>query len=207
MSTSKDMVRTIRRTYGLDASKVEKAMLDVPREEFVPKSYKRNVYDDAPIPIGYGQTMSQPYTVAFMTSLLNLEGGEKVMEIGTGSGYQAAVLAELVDEVYTIEIVRKLAKRAQNTLKVLGYKNVHVKTGSGEDGWPEKAPFDTILITAGIERQVPDALFGQLKKGGVLVAPIGRGHDKKMTRFTKKSSNDIKKEEFGIFHFVPFIKE
>lgn len=204
------MVEEIKTKYGFKSPQVLSAMLQVPRHSFVDKKYEAIAYGDRPIPIGHGQTMSQPYTVAFMSDLLELTGDEKVLEIGTGSGYQAAVLAELAGEVYTMEIVPELAKRAEKTLKGLGYKNVHVKSGSGEHGWSEEAPFDAILITAGVEDEVPQELFDQLKEDGVLVAPIGKEHDKEMTRFIKSDKHgkkEINKEEFGIFHFVPFVEE
>lgn len=201
------MVEEMKERYGLDASAVFSAMLQVPREKFVSKGYKAIAYRDGPLPIGHGQTMSQPYTVAFMTDLLDLQGEEKVLEIGTGSGYQAAILSLLADKVYTIEIVKELAKKAEKRLKKLGFENVEVKAGSGEKGWKEKAPFDAILVTAGISGEIPQELFDQLKEGGVLVAPVGKGHDKIMTKFTKKKGGKISKEKHGIFHFVPFIEE
>lgn len=201
------MVRTIKKTYGLDSPRVEEAMKRVPREQFVPEKYRETAYRDAPVPIGCDQTMSQPYTVAFMTHLLDLQGKEKVLEIGTGSGYQAAIMAELADKVYTMEIIPQLAESARETLKELGYENVYVKAESGEKGWPEAAPFDAMMITAGVEGEVPQALFDQLKKGGVLVAPVGGGYDKQMTRFTKGDNSKLDKEEFGVFHFVPFVEE
>jgi protein-L-isoaspartate(D-aspartate) O-methyltransferase len=207
MLEREDMVKIIREVYGLDAPEVENAMIAVPREQFVDKKYKESAYEDGPVPIGYGQTVSQPYTVAFMTHLLGLKGNEKVLEIGTGSGYQAAILAELAREVYTMEIVAELAERAERILGRLGYKNVWIKAKSGKHGWSKKAPFDAILVTAGVEGKVPSALFNQLKKGGVLVAPVGKGYDKKMTRFTKTKEGKLKREEFGVFHFVPFVKE
>ena len=142
-----------------------------------------------------------------MTDLLNLRGEEKVLEIGTGSGYQAAVLSLLAKEVFTIEIIKDLAKRAQKKLAKLNYKNVHTKTETGEIGWPEKAPFDAILVTAALESKIPKALFDQLKMDGVLVAPIGKGNDKMMTKYIKRKSGKIEKEKHGIFHFVPFIEK
>lgn len=193
--------------YDFDSPRVFSAMLQIPREKFVSKKYRYISHDDRPVSIGHGQTMSQPYTVAFMTDLLNLQGEEKVLEIGTGSGYQAAILSLLAKEVYTIEVIDKLAKSASEHLKKLGFKNVHVKSGKGEKGWPEKAPFDAILVTAGIEGKVPKVLFDQLKTGGILVAPVGKGGDKAMTKFTKKKGDKIEKEKHGIFHFVPFVKE
>jgi len=205
------MVSDVKIRYGLDSSIVLSAMLQVPREEFVDPKYISIAYKDQPIPIGHGQTMSQPYTVAFMTDLLELTGNEKVLEIGTGSGYQAAVLSKLARKVYTIEIIPELARNAEKNLKRLGYKNVKVKIGTGEYGWKEKSPFDTILVTAGLGEKVPDALFEQLKADGVMVAPIGRGADKKMVRFTKtrlhQSFGEAKKEKFGTFHFVPFVEK
>lgn len=216
-----EMVRTIKSHYGLDSPKVLKAMMKVPREEFTPIKYRNIAYDDCPVDIGYGQTMSQPYTVAIMTKiateipnsndqnvvkLQKILKKSKVLEIGTGSGYQAAILSYLFDEVYSLEIVPQLAGQATNVLKELGYKNIYIKSGSGEWGWGEKAPYDAIMITAGINK-VTDQLFEQLKTGGVLVAPVGEGRDKIMTRFRKSFSGQAryKKEEFGTFHFVPFI--
>lgn len=204
------MVYEIKKRYGLKSSDVLSVMLQIPRHRFVSGRFKDIAYRDSPIPIGHGQTMSQPYTVAFMTDLLDLTGKEKVLEIGTGSGYQSAVLSKLAKVVYTMEIVPELAQRARTVLARLGIKNVHVKKGSGEWGWEEKAPFDAILVTAGIEDKVPRELFDQLKVGGVLVAPVGKGHDKQMTRFTKvkkKGKEKIKKEKFGTFHFVPFVEK
>lgn len=201
------MVWEMKDKYGFDSPRVFSAMLQIPREKFVSKKYRYISYDDRPVSIGHGQTMSQPYTVAFMTDLLDLQGEEKVLEIGTGSGYQAAILSLLAKEVYTIEVIDKLAKSASKHLKKLGFKNVHVKSGKGEKGWPEKAPFDAILVTAGIEGKVPRTLFDQLKTGGALVAPVGKGGDKAMTKFTKKKGDKIEREKHGIFHFVPFVKE
>lgn len=203
------MVEEIRDKYGLNSPPVLSTMLQVPREEFVPKRYKDIAYEDAPVSIGYGQTISQPYTVAYMTDLLGLKGKEKVLEIGTGSGYQAAILSLLAEKVFTIERIDALAREARKRLKRLEYKNVEVKSGSGEVGWKEKAPFDAILVTAGVE-WVPEELFRQLKDGGVLVIPVGKGIDKAMTRYKKLKDSKtpkLKKEKFGIFHFVPFIGE
>jgi protein-L-isoaspartate(D-aspartate) O-methyltransferase len=198
------MIQIIKGRYNLDAPKVFSAMLKVPREEFISKKYRHLAYDDGPIPIGYGQTISQPYTVAFMTNLLGLKGNEKVLEIGTGSGYQAAVLSKLADKVYTIEIVPGLAKKAKETLKKLGFRNIEAKTESGEFGWRQEAPFDAIIVTAGLS-EIPKELFNQLKDGGVLVAPVGVGQDKVMTKFTKVRG-EINKKEYGIFYFVPFVE-
>lgn len=201
------MVYEIKKKYGLSSVDVLSVMLQIPREKFAPREYQNIAYKDAPVPLGFGQTMSQPYTVAFMTDLLDLTGREKVLEIGTGSGYQAAVLSKLASKVYTVEIIPELAKRARTVLERIGYKNVHVKTGSGEWGWEKFAPFDAIVITAGLKLMVPENLFDQLKPDGILIAPLGRGNNKTMTKFTKNKNGDIIREKFGIFHFVPFIEE
>ena len=192
--------------YGLESPKVFSAMLQVPRKEFVPWQFQYLAYKDSAISIGHGQTISQPYTVAFMTDLLDLDEDDRVLEIGTGSGYQAAILSLLAKDVYTIEVVDNLAKEARKRLKRLGYKNVRVRSGSGEAGWKEKAPFDAIIVTAGTER-VPKELFEQLKTGGRLVAPIGGKDYQKMTRYTKESSGKFKKEEYQTYIFVPLIKD
>jgi len=203
MTPEEKMIWEMKTRYDLDSPKVFSAMLQVPRDKFCPEEQRDIAYQDRPIPIGHGQTMSQPYTVAFMTNLLGLKGNEKVLEIGTGSGYQAAVLSLLAKEVFTIEIIKELAEKAKKKLKKLGFKNVYVKAGTGEKGWSKKGPFDAILVTAGIEGKVPQALFDQLARGGVLVAPVGKGTDKMMTKFIRNGK--IKKEEHGIFHFVPFV--
>src|SRR5436309_9362637 len=153
-------------------ARVLAAMSKVPREEFVPSESRAASYEDGPLPIGYDQTISQPYIVAFMTEKLQPKPDHRVLEVGTGSGYQAAVLAELVADVYTIEIVEPLAKNAEATLQRLGYKNVHVKVGDGYKGWPEYAPFDSIIVTCAPE-QVPPALVDQLKEGGRMIIPVG----------------------------------
>ena len=213
-----EMLRVIG-SYGMTNSLVLGAMIKVPRHRFVDKKYWGSAYDDAPVPIGFGQTMSQPYTVAFMTELvigephfarstsLRALRGKKVLEIGTGSGYQAAVLAQLFGEVYTVEIIPELARKAQIALKKLQIANVYVKTASGQYGWKDRAPFDAIIVTAGAsnEKQLAN-LFSQLKIGGVLVAPVGPRHLQKMTRYTKLNSGKIKSKEFGNFVFVPFVK-
>jgi protein-L-isoaspartate(D-aspartate) O-methyltransferase len=166
------MVEKDLRGRGIRDPRVLEAMHTTPRHLFVPESYRREAYTDGPLSIGEGQTISQPYIVALMTELLALRGHEKVLEIGTGSGYQAAVLARLAKEVYTIEVVPALATRAAETLKRLGYTNVAVKSGDGFFGWPENAPFDAILITAAAEI-IPDPLWMQLVEGGTLVMPLG----------------------------------
>lgn len=160
------------RARGIKAPAVLKAMREVPRHRFVPPPVRHMAYHDQPLPIGSEQTISQPYIVAYMTEAADISPDESVLEIGTGSGYQAAVLGEIAREVYTIEIIPELAERAHNTLAELGYTNVHTKTGNGYLGWPEHAPFDAILVTAAPE-QVPQALVDQLALGGRIVVPVG----------------------------------
>jgi protein-L-isoaspartate(D-aspartate) O-methyltransferase len=166
------MVRDQLRARDISDPKVLAAMLKVPRHEFAPADLARSAYDDGALPLELGQTISQPYIVAYMTQALELRGTERVLEIGTGSGYQAAVLAEIVPEVYTVEILPTLQDRATAILGRLGYRNIHFRVGDGYMGWPEYAPFDRIIVTAAPE-QVPQPLLDQLKDGGLLIAPIG----------------------------------
>jgi protein-L-isoaspartate(D-aspartate) O-methyltransferase len=207
------MIGEIKGKYSLESPEVYEAMLAIPREKFVPEEHQNIAYDDKPVPIGYGQTMSQPFTVALMTDLLirnSVKGtgykNWKVLEIGTGSGYQAAVLSMLVQEVNTVEIVDELCKMASEKLQHLGFDNVRVKCGSGEYGWQEGSPYDGVLVTAGIEGDIPQKLLDQLKVGGVIVAPVGEGIDKTMVRITKRDGGELKREEFGTFRFVPFVE-
>lgn len=184
---------------------VIKAMRKVKRHLFVPKRYQAYSYDDHPLPIGEGQTISQPYIVAFMTEALGLSPRDRVLEIGTGSGYQAAILAELVDKVYTIEIVKILAKRATQTLEKQGYKNIAVKEGDGYKGWPEKAPFDAIIVTCAPEN-IPGPLVQQLKEGGRMIIPVGkRGSIQRLVKLTKRDGK-IRKQEEMLVRFVPMVK-
>jgi protein-L-isoaspartate(D-aspartate) O-methyltransferase len=167
-----EMVRTQLASRDITHPRVLDAMRKVERHRFVPAEARADAYGDYPIPIGHGQTISQPYIVAFMTQALELSPEHRVLEIGTGSGYQAAILAELVQDVYTIEIVSELAERSRETLEQLGYKNVHVRAGNGYLGWPEHAPFDRIIVTAAPE-SVPPALVEQLRVGGLMAIPVG----------------------------------
>lgn len=186
--------------------RVLEAMGRVPRERFVPVLYRASAYADHPLSIGYGQTISQPYIVAWMTEALRVTPKSRVLEIGTGSGYQAAVLAELVAEVYTIEIVEPLAKSAAETLTSLGYRNVHVRHGDGYKGWPEKAPFDGIIVTAAPDH-VPQPLVDQLGVGGRMVIPVGgqRGYQQ-MTVITRTKSGIASRETIPV-RFVPLVRE
>ena len=192
---------------GVRSEKVLDAMRKVPRERFLPNGQAVWAYDDAPLPIGDGQTISQPYIVAYMTEALVLDGGEKVLEIGTGSGYAAAVLAEIAADVYTIERIDGLAIMARRVLDKLGYQNVHVRHGDGTLGWPEHAPFDAIVVTAG-GPDVPDTLKRQLKIGGRLVMPIGKTTwFQELVRVTRITAADFDTEYLVPVRFVPLIGE
>lgn len=166
------MVDQQLRARDIRDPRVLDAMLAVPRHLFVPEPSRAEAYRDSPVPIGHGQTISQPYIVAFMTQALEIQPGDRVLEIGTGCGYQAAVLATLAQQVYSIEIIPPLADRARETLSTLGYRNIEVRTGNGYLGWPEQAPFDRIMVTAAPE-EVPEALVAQLKVGGRMAVPVG----------------------------------
>ena len=188
---------------GIENTDVLRVMRNTPRHLFVRKAYSSMAYDDYPIPIGAEQTISQPYIVALMTDLLSLKGDEKILEIGTGSGYQAAVLSQLVDSVYTIEIVESLANSAKKRLDNLNYNNVIVKHGDGYKGWPSMAPFDAIIVTAAPE-QVPQVLVDQLKVGGNIVIPVG---DKwqELQLITKIKKDKTKKKTVIPVRFVPMV--
>ncbi len=190
---------------GIQDERVLAAMRKVPRHEFVPEPWKQDAYIDSPLPIGEEQTISQPYIVALMTELLELKGPEKVLEIGTGSGYQAAVLAELCTAVYTIEILEPLAEQAEQTLKRLGYEEAHVRCGDGWKGWPERKPFDGIIITCAAP-QVPSPLVEQLKVGGRVVVPIA-GEDAwdpdDLVVGTKQPDGRLEIEKVADVRFVP----
>jgi len=199
------VARTIR-ARGVSDADVLRAMETVPRHRFVPESYLGQAYADHPLPIGYGQTISQPYIVALMTELLGLEPGERVLEIGTGSAYQAAVLAELVDEVYSIEIVPELAASAAQRLQELGYDNVRTKQGDGYYGWEEYAPFDAIIVTCAPDH-VPQPLVNQLAEGGRLVAPIGPpGGYQTLWQYVREADGLIAYNLGGV-SFVPLLRE
>ncbi len=185
---------------GITDSSVIKAMLKVPRQEFTPKEYRGGAYSDAPIPLEMGQTVSQPYMVALMTELLKPGFGMKILEIGTGSGYQSAVLAELGCHLYTIEIHDRLAKCARRILDGLGYKDIKYKIGDGYGGWQEFAPFDRIIVTAAPGR-IPDKLIEQLKTGGRMVIPVGDKNQELM--LIEKTTEGIKHRKITSVRFVP----
>ena len=179
------MIETQIKGRGVKDERVLSAMLKVERHRFVPKSQEAQAYADQPLPIGEGQTISQPYIVALMTELLDLRGEEKVLEVGTGSGYQAAILAELAREVYSIEIIETLASSAKNLLLELGYRNIQVKAGDGYLGWPENGPFDAIIVTCAPDH-IPKPLLEQLKEGGRMVVPVGI-HSQELKKIVKRS--------------------
>jgi len=198
----RNMVEYQIKARGIKDKRVIAAMLKVPRHLFVPEEMRDMAYRDEPLPIGYGQTISQPYIVAYMTEALKLRPEDKVLEIGTGSGYQTAILAELVRDVYTIEIIPELSERAQVTLKNLGYTNIEFLIGDGSKGWPEKAPFDAILVSAA-PAEVPPALVEQLQINGRLVIPVGT--DSQELVLIKKTKKGLEKTRLIGVRFVPLI--
>ena len=189
---------------GVQDSATLCAMRTVPRHEFVPSQWIRYAYDDTPLPIGSEQTISQPYIVALMTELIRPHKGQRVLEVGTGSGYQAAVLAKIVDSVYTIEILPELATSAAKRLKHLGYQNVVVRCGDGYLGWKDAAPFEGILVTAAAEH-IPQPLIEQLRDGGVMVIPVGSVMSIQGLTVVKKRGNEIETETILPVRFVPLI--
>lgn len=204
-SSAGAMVEKQLRSRGIDDPRTLQAMAKVPRERFVAKELRARAYEDRPLPIGYGQTISQPFIVAFMTQQLRPKSSDRVLEIGTGSGYQAAVLAELVREVYTIEIVKPLAQSAELVLRDLGYKNVHVKAGDGYKGWREHAPFDAIIVTAAPDH-VPQPLVDQLKEGGRMIIPVGKTHAQELYLLEKRGGV-VKQTAVIPVKFVPLTRE
>ena len=200
----RDMVEQQIRRRQVSAENVLQAMEEVPRHRFVPEHQRGSAYVDSPLPIGDGQTISQPYVVALMTELLELDADSTVLEIGTGSGYQAAVLSRIAKEVYSIEIRESLGEQARSLLQDLGYDNVEVRIGDGYQGWPDHAPFDGIIVTAAPER-VPDPLVAQLKIGGKMVVPVGRFLQELLV-ITKTEDGFTTREVAGV-RFVPMIGE
>ena len=196
------MVKNQIEARGVSDTRVLEAMRSVERHKFVPGHHIASAYEDHPLPIGHGQTISQPYIVALMTELCELKGKEKVLEIGTGSGYQAAVLSLLAREVYSIEIVEPLAISASEKLAELGYTNVHIRVGDGYKGMPDKAPFDVIMLTASPPK-IPQALIDQLGEGGILVAPEG-DYSQELVKLTKQNGK-ITKRTITYVRFVPMI--
>lgn len=191
--------RNVRSKVVLDAMKM------VPRHLFVPTNMQSMAYEDRPLPIGLNQTISQPYIVAFMTEQINPKPGMKVLEIGTGSGYQAAILAQIGCNVYTIELLEELSTRAEKTLKELEFNNVKVRCGDGYLGWPEEAPFDAIIVTAAPE-YIPQKLVDQLKEGGVMVLPVGPVNSVQFLKLVTKKNGKISEENLLSVRFVPMVK-
>ncbi len=191
---------------GITDSSTLRAMRSVPRHKFVPPDRASYSYEDGPLSIGYDQTISQPYIVAFMTEAVRPRKGQRVLEVGTGSGYQAAILAEIVDSVFTIEIVPELANSAAARLKSLGYRNVVVRHGDGYLGWPERAPFDAIVVTAAPDH-IPQPLIDQLKEGGTMVIPVGPVESIQSLTVVKKKGGKITREDRLPVRFVPLIRK
>jgi len=203
----RQMVRIISEFYGLADEKVLNAMLNVPRHWFVTGDMQRLAYADRPLPIGYDQTISQPFIVAYMTSVLELDENKKVLEIGTGSGYQAAVLSELTPHVYSIEIIEPLGLAAKQKLSEKGYSTVKVKIGDGYKGWPEYQPFDAIIVTCAPE-DVPPALIEQLAVGGKIVIPVGRTYGvQQLVLLTKSKDGEVIKKTLMPVRFVPMLRD
>lgn len=201
------MVKQSLEQNGITDTKTLNAMKNVPRHLFVPERYQEHAYLNRPLPIDQGQTISQPYIVAYMTQMMNVQTGEKVLEIGTGSGYQAAVLSELTPYIYTIEIVEELGRQAQSRFEELGYHTINTKIGDGYKGWPEHAPFDAIILTAAPE-EIPDPLIEQLATGGVLVAPVGKRNTTQfLVKITKSEDGSIHKNRNLPVRFVPMTGE
>lgn len=205
-SKREQMVNSQIIARGITNPRVIEAMRKVERHKLVPKNLMENAYADSPLPIGEGQTISQPYIVAYMTALLQPKPEMKILEIGTGSGYQAAVLAEIVKEVYTIEIVAELGLRSEKALKEMGYDNIKVRIGDGYQGWPEKGPFDGIIVTAASEK-IPPSLITQLKEGGRMVIPVGPNNEAQELMLVEKTKGKTKIFKMLPVRFVPFTRD
>ena len=201
------MVEWQIKARGVKDPRVLKAMQSVPRHLFIPEGLRQHSYEDTPVPIGSGQTISQPYIVAFMTELLDLDKNDTVLEVGTGSGYQAAVLAEIVKQVFTIEIKEELGLEAEERLKEMGYTNIDVRIGDGYNGLPDEAPFDAIIVTAA-PTHIPQPLVDQLRPGGRMVIPVGPSYEtQSLVLITKKEDGEILRETITLVRFVPLLRE
>ena len=205
-SERNDMVEMQLVTRDIKSTAVLDAMRSVPRHLFVPENMQNGAYFDSPMPIGLGQTISQPYIVAYMTEQLDQAPGAKVLEIGAGSGYQAAILAHIGCKVYTMELLKEHADRARQTLAACGYDNVTVKQGNGYKGWQEEAPFDAIIVTAA-PGYIPPALISQLKDGGRMVIPVGAVHEVQSLQLLTKDGESFNVKELVLVRFVPMVDE
>lgn len=206
MMAKKEQLLNELRSAGIDNKRVLQAITDVPREAFVPRPFTEDAYENRALPIGEGQTISQPYVVALMTHAAHVESNHKVLEIGMGSGYQAAILCKLVRRLFTIERYDNLRKKAEDKLHEIGIYNFSARTGDGSRGWPEQAPFDRIVVTAA-SPEVPASLKNQLADGGVMVIPIGdKDHDQRLVRITR-NGDDFDTYELGPVRFVPLVGE
>lgn len=199
------MVNTQIKVRGIKDPATLAALYNVPRHRFVAKNQLRNAYLDSPLQIGYGQTISQPYIVAFMTEVIQVQKNDKVLEIGSGSGYQAAILAEIVDEVYTIEIIKGLYDSAKKRLHNLNYDNIFIKNADGYHGWKEKGPFDAIVVTAAAEF-IPPPLIEQLKEGGRMIIPVGTPFTTQQLLLIEKKDGKVKTKNLMFVRFVPFTR-
>ena len=201
------MIKNQLQSRGIRDDAVLKVMRSVERHNFVPENYRDRAYSDGPLPIGHGQTISQPYIVAFMTEQLQVSSQHKVLEIGTGSGYQAAILGELAKHVFTIEIIPELAEGAKNILNHLSYKNITVRAGDGYKGWPEEAPFERIMVTAA-PTEIPQTLIDQLAPGGRMILPVGAQFlVQYLWVIEKDDQGTVTKEKILPVRFVPMVKE
>lgn len=199
------MVDQLERTGRIQRDSTAAAMRAVPRHEFVPRPLRERAYENRPLPIGHDQTISQPYIVARMTALVNPDSTDRALEIGTGSGYQAAVLSEIVDSLYTIEIIPELAATAAKRLRRLGYDNVTVKNADGFQGWPEHAPFDAIVVTAAPD-EIPPPLIDQLADGGRMIIPVGPSARTQHLTLVTKENGEVSTRELTPVRFVPFLR-
>jgi len=202
---SQRMVRTQIRSRGVSDERLLEVMAGLPRHRFVPGSSRGEAYGDFPLPIGSGQTISQPYMVALMTEELELRGAERVLEVGTGSGYQTAILAELAAEVFTVELLPDLLARARDLLTELGYRNVHWRAGDGSAGWPEEAPFDRVLVAAAAQT-IPASLTAQLADGGILVIPVGSFQHYQTLMVVRRAGGRLEQRESIGCRFVPLVR-
>lgn len=199
------MVALLKEKYDIHDEKILEVMGRVPRHLFVPEHQRKNAYEDRPLPIGYGQTISQPAMVAYMTQLARIDGTSKVLEIGSGSGYQAAVLAETAEAVFTVEIIPELARRAEENLRRTGYGNVKVRQGDGYYGWPEEAPFDAIVVTAAAPH-IPPPLMDQLEDGGRMIIPVGSPYRTQHLVLVEREGSEFRTQTLMPVRFVPLVR-